>query len=500
MVAPSTVVGTGIGELSGKVDFVATAHNVALWRRAYVRRLAVTDMFIVFAAVALAQVGRFGFGDSRVAGFSVLDAEVEYSIFSVALALVWFLALRLSGSRNAKLVGGGTLEYKRVADATIRLFGVLAILAFGFQLQIARGYVLIAFPIGLGMLFFGRWRWRRWLQRQRTFGRFTHHAVLLGEREKSRHVGASILREPGLGVELLGAVTEFGGTDRDLLPGVPVLAGFENALEVLLASGADTVVYSGSDRLSPEALQELGWELESAKIELLVAPALTGIAGPRLHSIPTPGLPLIQVDYPTFEGTKYVAKRTFDIVGSVIALVVLSPIFAALALLVRQDGGRALFRQQRIGADGRRFEMLKFRTMVVDAEDRLPGLLDQSDGNGVLFKMKNDPRVTPVGRALRRHSLDELPQLINVLRGNMSLVGPRPPLNTEVEHYDSRMQRRFLVRPGITGLWQVNGRSNLSWDDSVRLDLFYVENWSLTGDVIILWRTLRVVFSGAGAY
>ena len=206
------------------------------------------------------------------------------------------------------------------------------------------------------------------------------------------------------------------------------------------------------------------------------------------------------MDYPTFEGTKYVAKRTFDIVGSVIALVVLSPIFAALALLVRQDGGRALFRQQRIGADGRRFEMLKFRTMVVDAEDRLPGLLDQSDGNGVLFKMKNDPRVTPVGRALRRHSLDELPQLINVLRGNMSLVGPRPPLNTEVEHYDSRMQRRFLVRPGITGLWQVNGRSNLSWDDSVRLDLFYVENWSLTGDVIILWRTLRVVFSGAGAY
>ncbi|MGN8026969.1 sugar transferase [Microbacterium sp. 22242] len=478
---------------------MATARTVALWRRAYARRLAVTDTLVVCATVTFAQVVRFGFGDSRVVAPSLVNAELEYSLFSVGLALFWLLALRLLGSRNAKVIGGGTLEYKRVADATIWLFGALAILAFGFQLQIARGYVLIAFPIGLGLLFLGRWRWRRWLLHQRAFGRCTHHAVLLGEREKSRHVGASILREPGLGFELLGAVTEYG-TDRDLLPGVPVLAGFENALEVVLASGADTVVYSGSDRMSPEALQEFGWELEAAQIELLVAPALTGIAGPRVHSIPAPGLPLIQVDYPTFEGAKYVAKRTLDIVGSVFGLIVLSPIFAALALLVRQDGGRALFRQQRIGADGRRFEMLKFRTMVVNAEDQLPSLLDRSDGNAVLFKMRNDPRVTPVGRALRRHSLDELPQLINVLRGNMSLVGPRPPLISEMERYDHRMQRRFLVRPGITGLWQVNGRSDLSWDDSVRLDLFYVENWSLTGDLVILWRTLRVVFTGAGAY
>lgn len=485
--------------MSGKVDALATAHTVNLWRHAYAKRLSVTDAFVVCAAVAIAQFARFGLGDSRVVGLSFLRAEFEYSMFSVALIVVWLLALRLSGSRNAKLIGGGSLEYKRVADATVRLFGVLAILAFGFQLQLARGYVLVAFPIGLAFLFLGRWVWRSWLLRQRHEGRYTHHAVILGEREKSRSVGASILREPGLGVQLLGAVTEYG-RDQDLLPGVPVLAGFDNAIEAVLASGADTVVFSGSDRFTPEALQEFGWELEEAKIELLVAPALTGIAGPRLHSSPTPGLPLIQVDYPTFEGMKYVAKRTFDVITSVIALVVLSPVFAILALRVRQDGGHAIFRQQRIGSDGRRFEMLKFRTMVVNAEDQLPGLLDRSDGNGTLFKMKNDPRVTPVGRALRRHSLDELPQLINVLRGNMSLVGPRPPLIIEAERYDYRMQRRFLVRPGITGLWQVNGRSDLSWDDSVRLDLFYVENWSLTGDLIILWRTLRVVFTGAGAY
>ncbi|MCE4027316.1 MULTISPECIES: sugar transferase [unclassified Microbacterium] len=482
-----------------KVDLVATSHTVAQWRHAYATRLAITDTVVVFASVMIAQVVRFGFGDSHVVGLNLLDTELGYSMFSIGLALAWLLSLRLTGSRNPKLVGGGTLEYKRVMDASVRLFGVLAILAFGFQLQIARGYVLVAFPIGLGLLFLGRWQWRRWLLRQRTAGRYAHHAVLLGEREKSRHVGASILREPGLGVRLLGAVTE-NGSDQDLLPDVPVIGGFDRAIEAIRASGADTVVYSGSDRISPEALQELGWELEEAKIELLVAPALTGVAGPRLHSNPTPGLPLIQVDYPTFEGMKYVAKRTLDIAASIVALIVLSPLFAIIALLVRQDGGSALFRQQRIGVDGRRFEMLKFRTMVVDAEDRLPTLLDHTDGNGVLFKMRHDPRVTPVGRLLRRHSLDELPQLVNVLRGNMSLVGPRPPLASEVEHYDYRMQRRFLVRPGLTGLWQVNGRSDLSWDDSVRLDLFYVENWSLTGDLIILWRTLRVVSTGVGAY
>jgi exopolysaccharide biosynthesis polyprenyl glycosylphosphotransferase len=212
-------------------------------------------------------------------------------------------------------------------------------------------------------------------------------------------------------------------------------------------------------------------------------------------------LPLIQVDYPEFSGRKYAAKRAFDLIVSFLALVILSPLFLVLAVLVRRGSpGPALFTQERVGLNGRRFHMLKFRSMVVDAETQLPTLLDRSDGNGVLFKLKSDPRVTKIGAVLRRYSLDELPQLVNVLLGDMSLVGPRPPLASEVERYDEWTRRRLLVRPGITGLWQTQGRSDLTWEDSVRLDLYYVENWSLTGDVIILYRTIRSVARADGAY
>jgi exopolysaccharide biosynthesis polyprenyl glycosylphosphotransferase len=248
-------------------------------------------------------------------------------------------------------------------------------------------------------------------------------------------------------------------------------------------------------------MRELGWELEAKSTNLIVAPALTDVAGPRIHARPVAGLPLIQVDYPEFEGRKYAAKRAFDLVVSFLALVVLSPVFLVIAILVRSDSpGPAFYLQERVGLNGKRFRMLKFRSMVVDAETQLPGLLDRTDGNGMLFKLRSDPRVTRVGSALRKHSLDELPQLVNVLLGDMSLVGPRPPLASEVERYDAWAHRRLLVRPGITGLWQTQGRSDLSWEDSVRLDLYYVENWSLTGDIIILYRTVRSVAVAEGAY
>jgi exopolysaccharide biosynthesis polyprenyl glycosylphosphotransferase len=215
------------------------------------------------------------------------------------------------------------------------------------------------------------------------------------------------------------------------------------------------------------------------------------------------GLPLIHVETPTYEGRKLYTKRAFDIIGSAVLITVLSPALLVLALLVKLGSpGPIFFRQERIGLNGSTFQMIKFRSMVVDAEDRLQEIssLDRAEGNDILFKMKNDPRVTPVGRIMRRFSLDELTQLFNVFVGEMSLVGPRPPLQREVQRYETRVHRRFLVKPGMTGLWQVSGRSNLSWDDSVRLDLFYVENWSLTGDLVILWKTARAVVAPSGAY
>jgi exopolysaccharide biosynthesis polyprenyl glycosylphosphotransferase len=309
----------------------------------------------------------------------------------------------------------------------------------------------------------------------------------MGERQKSVHVAQQMARDGASGIVIVGAITERGLGD-ELALGIPVLGDYSSLTRVLHEARADTVVFTGADTILPREMREMGWALEATSTTLIVAPALTDVAGPRIHARPVAGLPLIQVDYPEFEGRKYALKRAFDIVTSFVALVLLSPLFFAIALLVRRDSpGPALFTQERVGLNGRRFRMLKFRSMVVDAEAQLPSLLDRSDGNGVLFKLRSDPRVTRMGTWLR-------------LLGDMSLVGPRPPLASEVERYDEWTRRRLLVRPGITGLWQTQGRSDLSWEDSVRLDLYYVENWSLTGDIIILYRTVRSVARAQGAY
>jgi exopolysaccharide biosynthesis polyprenyl glycosylphosphotransferase len=347
----------------------------------------------------------------------------------------------------------------------------------------------------------GRWAWRQWLVRRRRQGAYLYKILLVGQREKNIHIVNEMLRHANAGLLPVGALTKAGSTDLDIAPGVPVLGDFSRVLEVVQSSGADTVVLTGADDISPKDMRELGWSLEKVNVGLVVAPALTDVAGPRIHSWQVAGLPLIHVAYPTFEGTKHTAKRAFDIVASAVGLLMISPVLLWITIAVRRDSpGPAFFHQVRVGLNGNRFRMLKFRSMVVNAEDQLPGLLDSSEGNGVLFKMKHDPRITRVGLFLRRYSLDELPQLYNVLRGDMSLVGPRPPLARELEQYGKSAHRRFLVKPGITGLWQVSGRSNLSWEDSVRLDLYYVENWSLTDDVIILYRTIRTVLKTDGAY
>jgi exopolysaccharide biosynthesis polyprenyl glycosylphosphotransferase len=246
----------------------------------------------------------------------------------------------------------------------------------------------------------------------------------------------------------------------------------------------------------------VSWQLEGSSTDLVVSPGLTEVAGPRLHILPVAGLPLLHVDEPKFTGFRRVLKGAFDRVSAALALVLLSPIFLVLVLAVRlTSSGPALFRQVRVGRAGSTFVMLKFRSMYADAEERLASLREQSDhGDGVLFKMKEDPRVTRVGKFLRKYSLDELPQLINVVLGTMSLVGPRPPLPLEVARYEDHVHRRLLVKPGLTGLWQISGRSDLSWDESVQLDLRYVENWSLGEDLFILWKTVRAVAHGSGAY
>lgn len=490
--------------LTRQPAIVSPAEAVAEWQRAYVRRLYVTDLVVIVFAVYGSQFIRFGTtGTSlRIPGEGERpDFLISYAVVSAILAAGWFIALGLFATRDRNIVGAGTSEYRRIADASIRVFAVLAILAFLLRSEVGRAYVLVAFPVGLALLLVGRWAWRKWLLRQRLAGRFLHRAVLMGERQKSAHVAEQIARDGVTGFQIVGAITEHGGSTHDLAPGIPVLGDYASLDRVLREARADTVVFTGADTIDPRGMRELGWQLERTSTNLVVAPALTDVAGPRIHARPVAGLPLIQVDYPVFTGQKYATKRAFDLVVGTLLLVLLSPLFLFITIAVRRDSpGPAIFSQERVGLNGERFHMLKFRSMVVDAESHLPTLLDRTDGNGVLFKMRSDPRVTRVGAVLRRYSLDELPQLINVLRGEMSLVGPRPPLASEVERYDDWARRRLLVRPGITGLWQTQGRSDLSWDDSVRLDLYYVENWSLTGDIVILYRTARAVVQAQGAY
>jgi exopolysaccharide biosynthesis polyprenyl glycosylphosphotransferase len=485
----------------------AEAHSKATgpdWARGYSTRLVVTDFVVITWAVIGTQIAWFGTLDAQLniseyrGGFAL-----SYTLVSVILILVWATFLAIFATRDSRVIGTGNNEYKRVIDATIRLFGIVAIVSFLLQLDLARGYIVLAFPVGSFALLASRWIWRQWLTAQRFRGLYSSRVLLVGSRVSVTSVARDLNRVPQAGYVVVGACVPGDTIGEYLLHTIPVSTNLDQLQATMNAVGADTVVVTSSDELPPERIRELSWSLEPGRQHLVLAPSLTDVGGPRIHMRPVAGLPLIHVETPRYEGLKRFSKRAFDIASSAALILALSPVLAAVAVGVRlSTPGAVLFRQDRVGLNGKHFRMLKFRSMVVDAEQRLDALqgADRIEGNTVMFKMKNDPRVTKIGGFLRRFSLDELPQLFNVLGGSMSLVGPRPPLDREVAVYEHHVHRRFLVKPGITGLWQVSGRSNLSWEDTVRLDLYYVENWSITGDLIILWRTARAVVARDGAY
>ena len=471
------------------------------WQRKFAIRLFTTDIVVVCTAVLGSHVVWFGFEPVALAAAGVPDLSTSYFVVSLVLIATWMLILDMFATRDHKVIGSGTLEYKRVVDATIRLFGIFAIVALLFKLEIARGYLLTALPIGLLALLLSRWGWRQWLRKQQGKGRYLSRALLLGERQKATHVAKTIQRAPGSGLLLVGALSE--SVDHRALPihGVPVLGNYAYLLQAVDDVQADTVILTGADDINPDDMRRVGWGLQAREVELIVAPALTDIAGPRIHARPVAGLPLIHVSYPSFEGVRRWSKRTFDVLASSLLIVLASPVLLGVVIAVKRSGpGDIIYRQVRVGRHGNPFGMLKFRSMVQHADDQLESLLDaQGTSDTPLFKVTNDPRITPVGLFLRKYSLDELPQLFNVFLGEMSLVGPRPQRAAEVALYDDAASRRLIMKPGMSGLWQVSGRSNLSWEDSIRLDLYYVENWSLTADILILWRTVRAVVRPEGA-
>ncbi|MFC5998603.1 sugar transferase [Quadrisphaera sp. GCM10027208] len=478
-----------------------TAVRRTTWAARYKRRLAVTDALVLLWAVLGAYLTRFGMDDA--AALDLGGFAPSYLALSLLLGVVWFGALTSFDTRDPTVIGVGYEEYRRVVDASVRLFGLIAIVAYLTRTDVARGFLLLALPAGLAMLLVSRWMWRKYLHLQRRFDRWSDRVVVVGAAGHVRDLTKSLQREKHAGYHVVGLcvsdVDERGAQElRDEL-GVPVLGDPSDVVRLAGEVGASAVAVASVERY--EELSDLGWQLEGTGTDLIVAPSLVQGAGPRVHTRPVGGLALLHVEAPRYVGANKVGKTLFDLVVASACIVVLSPLLVTIALLVRfTDPGPVIYRQRRIGLNGAPFDMLKFRTMVVDADTRLAELIAANEAAGPLFKMRDDPRVTRVGRVLRRYSLDELPQLFNVLNRTMSLVGPRPPLPHEVATYEERVARRLLMRPGMTGLWQVSGRSDLSWEDSVRLDLFYVENWSITEDLLILAKTLRAVVSSRGAY
>lgn len=472
------------------------------WGVRYARWLAITDAAVVLWATVGALVVRFGVPETE----DLNSLGQPYVSLSVALALAWWAMLSLLGSREPRILGYGSEEYKRVLQASLWLFGIVAMVSYALRFDTARGYVGVALPSGLLFLLLSRVIVRKLLHVERQSGRSTMKVLIVGGRQTAEHLARSLRRQPLAGYEPVGIYLP-GSAGSERMPDdlqLPVVGRDSDASQIIrdiAAFSPDAVALSGGAQLPPQTIRSLGWALADLDIRLIMVPALTDIAGPRIHTQPVAGLPLIHVSTPTLEKGQRLLKRGFDLVGAATLVAILSPVFLAVAIAVRLDSpGPIFFHQNRVGTAGTTFRMLKFRSMVADAEKQLDQLRPSDEGNGVLFKMKHDPRVTRVGGFIRRFSLDELPQLFNVLAGSMSLVGPRPPLPSEVEMYDAHAHRRLLVRPGMTGLWQVSGRSLLSWDDTVRLDLYYVENWSFLGDATILVRTVRAVFRRHGAF
>lgn len=472
------------------------------WRARYARRLRILDAFVVLWAVTGAFAVRFGFSDLSIGG----ERDVDYASLSVVLAVAWWLMLEFWGSREAKILGAGSEEYKRVFAASGWLFGFVAVVSYALRVDTARGFVGLAFPAGALGLLAARWLLRQHLSLERKRGHSNSKVLIVGGPHSAAHLVRSLQSVPAAGYFPVAAHLPGAHSvdDPESLIDVPI-TGYERDIESILAIIADTnvdaVAVSAGVQMHPQDLRRLGWELAARDVGMILAPALTDVAGPRIHTQPVAGLPLIHVSTPKLTGGRRVAKRAFDIAIAGFLVVCLAPVFTVLAVLVRfTSAGPVLYRQERIGLKGTTFNMLKFRSMKVNADDELASLLkDQGTEAKPLFKVVDDPRITPLGRVLRKYSLDELPQLLNVLGGSMSLVGPRPQRANEVALYDDAAHRRLYVSPGMSGLWQVSGRSNLSWEESIRLDLYYVENWSLTGDIVILMKTFRAVFASTGA-
>ena len=455
----------------------------------------------------LAVVGDFGLASLAASAIYLLrfgSSDVESAWLLLLVPVFWVLALAVVQTYRVEYLGSGSDEYRAIGRAAILVSCAVSLFSYVGHLQLPRSLVLPLVPTVLGGTLIVHWLFRRGLVRRRVDGDCLLNTVVVGRVDSVSELIREIKSAPQSGMRIVGACVSGLDVTRGVpqtIEGVPIFGPPESALAAVDGLGAEVVAVSSHPDLVGQPLRRLGWALAEREVELVVAPGIVEVAGPRLSLRPAAGLSLLHVERPISSGGRLALKRTADTIMTVGICLALVPVLLVIAVLVKTTStGPVFFRQERVGAQGERFRMFKFRTMVVNAEALLETMQSGYEKNAVLFKDPRDPRITRVGRVLRKYSLDELPQLINVLLGEMSLVGPRPPLASEVENYEPDAVQRLRVRPGMTGLWQISGRSDLSWEQSLRLDLWYVDNWSPVLDLQILVRTAKAVVEGRGAY
>lgn len=495
------------GDVNGSLTTAGPAPSAGAgvlrrWQDHYSQNLRISDSVIVCASVLLAQYVRFG-EIANTSGYS----DPMMTLFSCLFAVLWLSALAVFQTRSTRVIGAGIEEYRRIGTASFWTFGIIAMVTLLAKVDLARGYLAIALPVGTLALLGSRSGWRKHVNRKRAEGQYQTRVLAIGDRQAVTHLAHELARNPLAGCVVVGVCIPGYGPARGnclTIAGreIPILGDQTHAAAAIARCEADTVALTQTDHFGMHGIRELMWQLETMNVDLVVSPGVMDVTEARLTLRLTAGLPLLHVDKPQYEGAHRFQKQAFDFLFSLAALVATAPILIAAAIAIKLTSrGPVFYPAERIGVDGKPFTMLKFRTMVDGADTQIEHLLTMNDcAGGMLFKMREDPRITPVGKILRRYSIDELPQFINVLKGDMSVVGPRPPLRREVDKYETDVKRRLLVKPGVSGLWQVSGRSDLSWEESVRLDLSYVDNWSMSGDLVIVAKTVKAVLTSHGAY
>ncbi len=444
------------------------------WSARYRRCLVITDVVIIFGVVMISQILRFQYPTQAKVGGT---GGWGYSAISLTLAGCWIVALALHGAWDAKSLGAGPTEFRRVTVASCAVISCTAIFSFLTRTEIARGYLAFAFPLGVFGLLGGRWVWRRLLIEHRRAGNYLNSVLVIGGGVSALALANRLHHHFEAGYRVAGLCIPGGARPSAASPpatvdGFAVLGGIGDVDEVIVTSGVDTVAVAATEVFSPQQIRRLAWQLEGSNVQLILAPALTDVAGPRIHVEPVAGLPLMDVRAPTFAGPKLAAKVILDYLVAAVGLTLLLPVFLITALAIAIGSGRPLFyRPLRVGRGGRLFRLFRFRSMTVDGD-----------------------RVSSVGRVIRRLGIDQSAQLMNVIAGHMSIVGARPIEPDEIIDAETHLERRLRLRPGITGPSQVLDSHHLQIADQVQLDLHYIENWSISGDLLLMSRAAQVLF------